>query len=93
MIRGSDYEVLMDQLNGDLANIDNYFCENKLNLNIQKSKYIVIGARTKIKTIGLNNLNVCIGGVNLERVEEFKYLGVILDMTLSFNSHIEYFYS
>ena len=37
----------------------------------------------------MNNLNVCIGGVNLERVEEFKYLGVILDMR-SFNSHIEY---
>ena len=90
MIRGSDYEVLMDQLNADLTNINNYFCENKLKLNIQKSKYMVIGARTKIKTIDLNNLNVCIGGVNLERVEEYKYLGVILDMTLSFNSHIEY---
>lgn len=89
-IQGNDYKVLLDQLNGDLKNINDYFCENKLKLNIQKSKYMVIGTKTKIKNIDSKNLSVCIGGVNLEGVEEFKYLGVVLDTTLSFNNHIDY---
>ena len=36
------------------------------------------------------NINIELNGTPLERDEEFKYLGVNIDQTLSFDNHIKY---
>ena len=68
-------------------NIVNTWCSNnKLTLNIEKTNFIVIknpqNKRTLNKTISMNNKNIVQTG-------NIKFLGVIIDSTLNWSSHIE----
>jgi hypothetical protein len=59
---------------------------NKLNLNVEKSKFmVIINCR-----IDKNDIIVKIGDQQLRRVEKIKYLGVILDEGLKLNEHLDY---
>lgn len=54
---------------------------NKLTVNVNKTKYLVF-SKTNI------NLNIMYKGIELECVEQFKYLGVILEKSLSWEVHL-----
>lgn len=56
---------------------------NKLTVNINKTKYMVFNKTSD------NKLNINYMGNPLEEVNNFKYLGVILDKNLSWDSHIK----
>ena len=68
----------------------NEFCEwctvNKLTINTKKSKLMVFGSRAKVKKV--KQIQIFMNGDVLQKVPTFKYLGLILDSTLSYNSHI-----
>ena len=36
----------------------------------------------------IQNLNISINGINIERIELFNFLGIILQETLSWDSHV-----
>ena len=36
----------------------------------------------------IQNLNISINGINIERVESFNFLGIILQETLSWDNHV-----
>ncbi len=61
---------------------------NKLTLNANKTKYVIFGNRHILNT--KPNLNLHVGISKIERVDEMKYLGVILDEHLTFDQHINY---
>lgn len=77
----SDLEV---NTNIGLHNINNWAFINKIGLNIKKTKYIVF---TKKKNI-LNDFTLRIGDKLIERVDEFKLLGIIIDSKMTFKTHI-----
>ena len=64
---------------------------NKLTINVKKTKYMVFhqkrDAKFKrmVKKFKLNVNNYCI-----KQVEEFRYLGVIIDNKLNWTKHIDY---
>ena len=68
----------------------NEFClwseANKLSVNVKKSKLMVFGSRSRVKKA--KNLKIYMKGNLLQKVPTFKYLGVILDPTLTYNHHI-----
>ena len=67
-----------------------WFRENKLTLNVDKSKFIVYTTpHSKHKYEGLD---MEMGGNRLERVEQYKYLGLHLDECLTFTTHVDYLY-
>uniref|UniRef100_A0A146QFL4 Reverse transcriptase-like protein n=1 Tax=Fundulus heteroclitus TaxID=8078 RepID=A0A146QFL4_FUNHE len=72
-------------LTSALDNIQPWLLQSCLSLNKKKTVSMMF---TK-KNIKLERSNVFLGGVELELVEEFKYLGVTLDTTLSFKKHIK----
>ena len=63
----------------------NWFDLNKLTLNLSKTKYIIFGNRT-VKT----NKILAINDVEIDKVSEVKFLGVLIDNKLCWKPHINY---
>ena len=49
---------------------------------------MIIGAHQRLATV--SNFTVQASGHNIERVNKFKYLGIVVDENLSLKDHIEY---
>ena len=84
----SNPQILAEKLNNSMKIISNWFNCNKLSLNHKKSKFMLFGTRSQLSK--LSDVKVYAGQSELERVESFKYLGVVLDPNLTFSQHIEY---
>ncbi len=52
---------------------------------------MIFGTRNKLRQV--QDAPIFINGDLIERVSNFKYLGVYLDETLSFEKHIDYIYN
>jgi hypothetical protein len=85
-ISGDNVAEMTTQLNQDMEKLSKWMNYNKLKLNVEKSKFMVITNRR----IDKNDIFVKIGDQQLERVEKMKYLGVILDEKLTLNEHLDY---
>ena len=80
---------ISDQLISEFTNILNWLKENKLSLNFIKTKFMLIGSVKKIWP--LNNLiAIRMNGRLLKRVKRIKYLGSIVDESLTWDDHIDY---
>ena len=78
---------LQSKLNADLAAITSWLHDNKLTLNVTKSKFMVIGGRNKLSQF--NDITLVADSDQLENVTKFKYLGVIINQHLTWHDHIE----
>ena len=74
-------------LQSDLDNIANWCKDNKLTINIKKSKGMIVGSQNRLKNIFLPNLTI--NGKELDYVNQYKYLGITLDSTLSFMNQVQ----
>jgi len=79
---GTNMSNLQCTINDDLGNIFNWLCMNKLSLNINKTKFMVITNKP------FTNIVLSIQNHTLECVSEMKFLGIILDNKLTFKRHI-----
>ena len=77
---------MCDKINEDLENIREWLCCNKLSLNILKTHYMVYTPRNKI----VNDIDICINDVRIERVYVTKFLGIQIDLQLNWKKHIDY---
>ena len=70
-----------------IRNIVSWFDERFLKLNITKTKELCIeGQRTKDPTL---LRHVQIGSENVDQVDSFKYLGIVIDTNLTFSNHVD----
>jgi hypothetical protein len=76
-------EQSMDTIKQDLMNVIDYLNMCKLKLNVNKTKFMIIGTQCDINSINLN-------GDVIERVPEIKYLGVVIDEALTFKENAQY---
>ena len=67
-------------VNQAFGKVINWLHSNYLVLNLSKTRIMLVGTHQRLTTIA--NFNVSAYSTNLERVENFKYLGVFLDHTL-----------
>jgi len=81
---GEINETLAYAINCELNNINDWFRVNKLSLNINKTKAMLFHHPNK----QINTINIKINDVEIEFVEQFNYLGIILDSNLSWRPHI-----
>lgn len=79
---GDSVDECTSKLNEDLSRLGDWFMLNKLKLNIEKTKCMVVNSI-------LNN-KILIDNVEIDLVNEIKYLGLVIDSSLSFKSHLEY---
>ena len=74
------------KLNSDLSKLFDKINQNKLKLNVEKTKMIVV---SKKKNLIKENIVVNIDGKRIVVEDRMKYLGVIIDENMSFKPNFE----
>ena len=89
----TDFHVNENSLNDDMEHIFEFLTENKLTLNAKKGKteVILIGTSKRLPKLTVN-LNICYGGEILNQTNTYKYLGTIVDPSLSLNNNFNVTY-
>lgn len=85
----SNINSMFQTVNQELKNINEWFKANKLSLNINKTKYTFFTKQSNIDNIPLVLPILKINNVTIKRVNTMKFLGVVLDESLTFKYHIE----
>ena len=91
---GSNLDLLKSFSNKELEKCKIWFQTNKLSLNVSKTKFMIFRSN-KMPTIQ-ENFKLFIGDSEIERIGSglktqcFKFVGVYLDETLSWNFHINH---
>ena len=75
-------------LNANLYSIAIWLNDNKLTLNVDKTKTMLIGSNSKLGK--LNSLSVSVLDNQLDSVRSFKYLGVVLSSNFTWTEHVEH---
>ncbi len=83
-----DLNVIKQLLESDLSNATFWLKENKLHLNVSKTKWTLFGTQKRLYSVMYPSVTV--NGQELERVNQYKYLGVFPDTCLDLNHHIMY---
>ena len=83
-----------NKINKELSEISNWFSANKLSVNTSKTNYMRKGTpkMTMMNNTGGNeseNFDIILGDVKLARVNNTKFLGVIIDENLTWKNHID----
>ena len=78
-------EVIRD-LQPDLDRFQEWCNANKLTLNVKKTKLVSFGTCHKVKSA--KGSVVRLDGKKLQHVPSYKYLGMVLDSTLSLKAHV-----
>lgn len=83
-VTGEDVDECISIVNQELKNLSDWLKMNRLKVNLNKTKSMIINDR-----VG-RRLNVLMDGVEIEIVSQYKYLGVVIDDRLDFKSHFDY---
>lgn len=75
----------MNLMNNELNNIFLWLSENKLMLNVEKTKWMLLSNKKNNNV----NLSLKIGGKEIEKVNKIKYLGVAINDKLNMNDQIQ----
>ena len=80
----SDPQVLQNVFHQEIVKLFNWFLNNKLIVNYDKTKLMVFTNRN----IDFNNVNKRVNEFSFECVNSLKFLGVIINHKLKWNEHI-----
>ena len=84
----NDTNTIEAKMTSDLENVIQWLHSNFLVLNLSKTKIMLVGTHLRLATV--QDFKIKANEVNIERVDQFKYLGVLMDQNLSWNDHISY---
>jgi len=99
LFNNKSIDVLFDDVNFSLDIIQSWHDNNFLELNLNKSNYILFNLRSNSTT--LHNYFICPHSLNcknkivscncqhIQRVNQIKYLGLIFDEKLNWNYHVD----
>ena len=82
------YSIMLQKVNFELIKLTSWFQDNRLSINIKKTKFMLFEPRKKGQT--LDHLTVKRCDHTLAQESETVFLGVILHEHLSWKSHIAY---
>ena len=72
-------------MNSDLHSLNEWFGSNKLSLNVMKTNFMTFEG---MQNDALRNIKLSINNNDLEKVTKVKFLGVVLDDSLSWREHV-----
>ena len=86
IVAASTPQELNDALRHDFALISDWYTDNKLTLNVKKTKLMISGSKTMLSPFNDFQFSTDEGQIN--RVSSFKYLGVLLDEKWKWKVHV-----
>ena len=81
-ISGKNLDDIASQINTELTTISQWFSANLLSLNIKKTNYMLFSNKK------VTDISILIGSEQIMRVFETKFLGVLIQSNLKWNSHV-----
>lgn len=84
-----DIKTLFQIVNNELELISDWFIANKLSLNVKKTKYIFFCKNSKLDNLPLKLPALKVNNVDVKRVADTNFLGIIINETLNWNTHIK----
>ena len=81
---------LMLTLRIELSTVQQWLYANKLTPNVKQTKLMVLGIKPKLREIPTRQIQLSLNGETIESVTTFKYLGIMIDNELTFESHLDY---
>ena len=77
-------------VNEELMNINEWLMANKLSLNVGKTKYSLFHKPNRVDDLPLKRPKLSINIQEIKRASYTKFLGVLLDESLSWKEHLKY---
>ena len=87
--RGDSIEEVQNKLQTCLDNIYKWYSRNRLLINIDTSKVMIIGSIWQLKSLNLDDFVINYNDTPLELVERAKYLGMFINSDISWYFHIQ----
>ena len=86
--------IIQDNLNKDIKNLSNWFCDNELVINLKKGKTecMLFGTGKRLGMLPENNLVIKIGQNIINFINSYNYLGTPLDPSLLLNTYFDKIY-
>ena len=81
-----DSQQLQDTLVNDLSSIANWLKTNHLQMNVTKTKLLLLARRSRIQE--LDKVKLSVNDVEVERRDDVKFLGVVIDGELNWEKHV-----
>lgn len=79
-----DTSTSIESVNNEINKIYDWLLLNKLSLNISKTKFMIFHTPKKY----IKHYRLKIAGIEIDQVDEFNFLGIILDKHLSWKPHM-----
>ena len=79
---------LFQTMNSELENFNTWFKANKLSLNIKKTKFLLFHKTTQADRLPLRIPSLYLNNTKVDRSENIRFLGVLIDENLSWKQHI-----
>lgn len=92
LIAYSGYDIfeVIGRMQRLLKRIQMFLNTNRLKLNTSKTKSMIISSSHKINNLDIKNMKLQVNDEDIEWVNQIKYLGFVLDNTLTLKPHFEY---
>ena len=74
-----------NSINTEISKITTWLKSNMLNLNVEKSNFMIFFKHPK----KLPNLNITVNNKIIEQVDHFNYLGITLDQNITWTPHLD----
>ena len=82
----SNPSVIADRLSAELSNCRRWLIDNRLSLHVGKTECVLFGSKSSLRRVG--EFQVVCEGRAVQKVDHVRYLGVLLDSSLSGANHV-----
>ena len=82
----NDVKHLSNNINNELALVNDWLVANKLSLNIGKTKFMIFHY-PQLRDANIPKLEIYINGICIQRTEKMDFLGLTVTDTMSWNDH------
>ena len=86
---GDSVSEVQRKLQSCLSNISSWYRENRLKINSDKSKVMLVGSKAQLKSLNFDEFILNYEGMPLELVENAKYLGMTINSDISWDFHVQ----